>query len=54
MVKSESIGHSFEKPELSATVAQARQQLEKRLGTQSEVIRHNPDPVLRDALRVQR
>jgi tetratricopeptide (TPR) repeat protein len=54
MVKSESIGHSFEKPELSATVAQARQQLEKRLGAEAEAVRRNPDPVLRDALRVQR
>jgi len=54
MMKSESIGQSLSKPGLSATVAQARQQLEKRLGAEAEAIRRNPDPVLRDALRVQR
>jgi tetratricopeptide (TPR) repeat protein len=54
MVKSESIGHSLAKPGLSATVAQARQQLEKRLGAEAEAVRRNPDPALRDALRVER
>ena len=54
MVKSERLGQSLAKSGLSASVAGARQQLEKRLGAEAEAIRRNPDPVLRDALRVQR
>ncbi len=54
MVKSERSGQSLVNPGLSATVAGARQQLEKRLGAEAEAIRRNPDPVLQDALRVQR
>jgi tetratricopeptide (TPR) repeat protein len=54
MVKSERFGESLAKSGFSATVAGARQQLEKQLGTEAEAIRRNPDPVLQDALRVQR
>ncbi|HWJ47422.1 MAG TPA: hypothetical protein VNS62_07205, partial [Candidatus Udaeobacter sp.] len=54
MVKSERLVLSLPKSGLSATVAGARQQLEKRLGAEAEAIRRNPDPVLQDALRVQR
>ena len=54
MVKSERLVQSLPKSGLSATVAGARQQLEKRLGAEAEAIRRNPDPVLQDALRVQR
>jgi tetratricopeptide (TPR) repeat protein len=54
MVKSERLSQSLAKSGLAATVAQARQQLEKRVGAEADGIRRNPDPVLRDALRVQR
>jgi tetratricopeptide (TPR) repeat protein len=54
MVKSERLGQSLAKSSLAATVAQARQRLEKRLGAEADGIRRNPDPMLRDALRVQR
>jgi hypothetical protein len=54
MVKSERLSQSLAKSGLGATVAQARQQLEKGLGAEADGIRRNPDPVLRDALRVQR
>jgi tetratricopeptide (TPR) repeat protein len=54
MVKSERLVQSLATSQLSATVAQARLQLEKRLGAEAEGIRRNPDPALRDALRVQR
>ena len=53
MVKSEKLGQSLTKSGLAASAAQARLQLEKRLGAEAEGIRRNPDPVLRDALRVQ-
>jgi tetratricopeptide (TPR) repeat protein len=53
IVKSERLGKSLAKPGLSATVAEARLRLEKRVGAEAEAIRRNPDPVLQDALRVQ-
>jgi tetratricopeptide (TPR) repeat protein len=54
MVKSERLGESLATSRLSATMAQARLQLEKRLGAEAEGIRRNPDQSLREALRVQR
>jgi len=54
MVKSERLSQSLAKSSVAATVAQARQQLEKRLGAEASGIRSNPDSVLRDALRAQR
>jgi hypothetical protein len=54
MVKSERLSQSLAKSNLAATVAQARQQLEKRLGAEADGVRRNPDPLLRDALRAQR
>jgi len=54
LVKSERFGQSLAKSGFPATVAGARQRLEKRLGAEVEAIRRNPDPVLQDALRVQR
>jgi tetratricopeptide (TPR) repeat protein len=54
MVKSERLSQSLAKSSLAPTVAQARQQLEIRLGAEASGIRRNPEPVLRDALRVQR
>jgi tetratricopeptide (TPR) repeat protein len=54
MVKSERLSQSLAKSGLAATLAQARQQLEKRLGAEASGIQRNPDPMLRDALRVQR
>ena len=54
MVKSELIGRSLAPPAVPASAAEARLQLEKRLGAEAEAIGRNPDRVLRDALRVQR
>lgn len=54
MVKSERLGQSLAKSGVSATVAEALRRLEKRVGAEAEAIRRNPDPVLQDALRVQR
>jgi tetratricopeptide (TPR) repeat protein len=54
MVKSERLSQSLAKSNLAATVVQARQQLEKRLGAEAVGIRRNPDPLLQDALRAQR
>jgi tetratricopeptide (TPR) repeat protein len=54
MLKSERLGQSLAKSSLEATVAEARLQLEKRLGAEAAGIRRNPDPVLQDALHAQR
>lgn len=54
MVKSELVGKSVVQPAVPASVAETRLALEKRLGTEAVVIRHDPEPFLRDALQVQR
>ena len=54
MVKSESIGQSLSDKGTLASIVEARQKFEKRLGKEAAEIRRNPDPSLQDALRVQR
>jgi tetratricopeptide (TPR) repeat protein len=54
MVKSELVGKPLAQPVVPASVAETRLSLEKRLGPDAAAIRHDPDPLLKDALRVQR
>jgi tetratricopeptide (TPR) repeat protein len=54
MVKSELIGQSLPAPAVPKSAPDARRKLEKRLGAEAAAIRSNPEPTLRDALRVQR
>jgi tetratricopeptide (TPR) repeat protein len=53
MIESERIGRSVEAP-LPGAAAEARRKLEKALGAEAVTIRRNPEPALRDALRVQK
>ena len=53
MVKSESMGQSLSDKGTLASIVEARQKFEKRLGREAAEIRRNPDPALQDALRVQ-
>ena len=54
MVKSESMSKSGSNPAVAASAAARRLALEKRLGAEAVAIKRNPEPVLKDALRVQR
>ena len=54
MLKSESIARVLSKADVLVPVTAKRQQLEKRLGAEAASIRRNLDPVLQDALHVQR
>jgi tetratricopeptide (TPR) repeat protein len=54
MVKSESIGQSLPRPVVPKSVADARLELEKKLGPEAAAIQRNPEPLLKDALHVQR
>ena len=54
MVKSEMAGRSLPKSVVPASMEEARQKLEKRVGAEAAAIRRDPSPVLRKALRVQR
>jgi tetratricopeptide (TPR) repeat protein len=54
MVKSELIGQSLPRPPVPKSMEDARIALEKKLGAEAAAIRRNPEPTLRDALRVQR
>jgi tetratricopeptide (TPR) repeat protein len=54
IVKSESMSKSGSNPAVAASAAARRLALEKRLGGEAGAIKRNPEPVLKDALRVQR
>jgi len=53
MLKSESMGQSLSDKETLASIVEARQKFEKRLGREAAEIRRNPDPALQDSLRAQ-
>ena len=54
LLKSESLGQSLPDKRTLASIVEARQNLEKRLGKEAPTIRRNLDTALQDALRVQR
>ncbi len=54
MVKSELLGKALKEPALPETASRNRLALENRLGRDAVAIRRDPEPMLRDALRVQR
>jgi tetratricopeptide (TPR) repeat protein len=53
MVKSESMGQSLSDKGTLASIVEARQKFEKRLGREAAEIRRNPVPALQESLRVQ-
>jgi len=54
MVKSESFSKLLPQPAVPASAGESRLALERQLGPEAVAIRRNLEPVLRDALRVQR
>jgi len=54
MVKSESLMHSLANPAVPASLAAARQQIEKRVGATAAAVRRDPEPALREALALRR
>jgi len=54
VVKSELMSKSGSNPTVTASAAASRRALEKRLGAEAVAIKRNPEPVLKDAWRVQR
>src|SRR5262249_40094614 len=54
MVKSELMGKSVAQSVVPASVEEAQLSLEKRLGPEAAAIRHNPEPLSKEALRAQR
>jgi tetratricopeptide (TPR) repeat protein len=54
MVKSESLMLSLPNPAVPASLAAARQHIEKRLGAAAGAVRRDPEPALREALALRR
>ena len=54
MVKSEALMRSLPNPMVPASVAAARQKIEKQLGAAAAAVRRDPEPVLQEALALRR
>jgi tetratricopeptide (TPR) repeat protein len=54
MVKSETLMQSLPNPTVPASVAAARQKIEKRLGATAAMVRRDPEPALQEALALRR
>jgi tetratricopeptide (TPR) repeat protein len=54
IVKSETLMQSLPNPTVPASVAAAREKIEKRLGVAAVVVRRDPEPVLQEALALRR
>ena len=52
-VKSESMENSLRGVSLVVSLKTVRQQIEKRLGAEAVAVRHDPEPVLRQALALR-